>query len=110
MKTLHESILDDEKIIVASAENNMYYNKLHKIFQQFPADEDGDFLGKDVLPGDVVLFYQASCYNIGIVKHVTEKNHVNWLKIDGYHAFIPAFEVLKINKKYLKEFIKILSD
>ena len=35
---------------------------------------------------------------------------MNWLKIDGCHAIIPAFEVLKINKKYLKEFIKILSD
>lgn len=110
MKTLHESILDDEKIIVASAENNMYYNKLHKIFQQEPDNEDGDFLGKNVFPGDVVLFYRASCYNIGIVKYVTEKNHINWLKIDGYSAIIPAFEVLKINKKYLKEFIKILSD
>lgn len=110
MKTLHESIFDDEKIIVASAENNMYYNKLHKIFQQEPDNEDGDFLGRDVLPGDVVLFYHASRYNIGIVKYVTEKNHINWLKIDGYSVIIPAFEVLKINKKYLKEFIKILSD
>ena len=103
-----ESLLDGGDEVFGRFKEDVDYKKLKKIINQSQS-LDGDYLGRKLVEGDVVLFQpMPDAYDISIIEKITFKKDIIWLNIEGQKKIYPSYETIKIPKDLMHDLIKIL--
>lgn len=109
MKIFSESLLDGEDKVFNRFKEDADYKKLKKIINQSQST-DGDYLGRKLVEGDVVLFQpMPDEYDISIIEKIIFKKDIMWLNLEGHRSLIASYETIKIPKDSIQDLIKILT-
>lgn len=111
MKTLHESLLDDEEILINDIKP-IIKHKLKKLFTYIPVGDGIDCYGRKLNVGDMVMYPDAgSSIYFGIIVEFTSKDHA-WCFVspegdpDGHCDKIYCEDTFKISEKQFLELTK----
>ena len=83
MKTIYESILDDEEDLVNDIKP-IIKRKLKKLFNYMPVGDSIDCYGRKLNVGDMVMYPNAASMYFGIITGFADEDHTwAWVSPEG---------------------------
>lgn len=110
MRTIYESILDDEEDLVNDIKP-IIKRKLKKLFNYMPVGDSIDCYGRKLNVGDMVMYPNAASIYFGIITGFVDEDHA-WAWVspegdpDGHCEKMYCEETFKISEKQFLELTK----